>query len=234
VEDEIGDITLILSESQEDTPPSIFEFGGDVQGANIIPKVKAGYDTMVYLVSQTIQDGVRERPIEALYTVNDEPSVQGNLDEPDTQRPPYDFKFTERINKHLVINDFRHLFRGSNGVGVYGVRSIFDGLIVPDMLPSRLEGLFVPLPWVVEVEGFPIKDSEKFHATIDELQDEYDQIMRKYSREMNSVWMDSKAGKLTPEEANKKMMDINKKWRAETQESMKKITKVTKDNPAFK
>lgn len=234
LEERIGEIDLLLPEAFVGMTDSIFEFGGDVSGKTITPEVRTGYDNMVYLVKQTIDDDIRNEPIAARYSGNGNSSVSANLNDPDSPRPPFVFNFEEPIGNHLVINVFRDTFRGSNSFGVYGVFTVFDGLIVPDILPGRLNGYFIPLPATVEVEGYPIKNSKKFHEKIDDLTDKYDDITDKYGKQFNELAKERIAGKLDLAGAGIKFMEITDNWRRETQDIMKEITEVTKDNPAFK
>ncbi len=232
--DAIGDVGVMLPEDYTDSSLHLYEEGREVEGDEISPVLRQGYMTKVYLVKQVIDDVVRNKPIIGYYGNTGETSVFYDPDASGGAKPPYVFRFGENIKKHCIINDFVNTFRGSNTVGVGVVASLFDGLTTPDMLNGKLEQFFVPLPRTVEVEGYRIKNSEKFHAEVDEQLRLYRDLTDRTGQEVSKIMQDRKDGKISREEANEEYMSVTQKWSQDIQKVMVKLAEITRDNPAFK
>jgi hypothetical protein len=176
--------------------PAVYEINGTVSGEEMTPKTRTGYCTEVHLIKRGLDELQTREPVLALSVDTQSRSVSGDLNKAKSHKPPYRFKFTEKIPEHLVINRYIKFYSENMGIPVanrgipVGAGPIFFDMsaygVRKELVDNALNALWghFALPKEIQVEGAPskpvkIKDEKRFKELVDE--------SKKIAQEMNAL-----------------------------------------------
>ena len=118
-------IAMALRGDRQPPVSSVYEIDGTVSGEEMVPPAKGGYITEVYLIKRGLDESRTKESVVALSVDTQSRIVTGDLNDPKSHRPPYRFRFTEKIPEHLAINRYVRLSSGSLKVIPVGAGSVF-------------------------------------------------------------------------------------------------------------